>query len=1700
MALSFFGRKPGKASSFRLRKIRPRLELLEARLLLDTNPIVEENKLPGTPQSQWDILQAGDPSIQGFATDISVNHGDTVYFKINTPSLHYRLDVYRMGYYGGMGARQVATIDVNLPQAQTQPDPTIDAATGLMDYGTWSVSASWAVPATAVSGIYFAKLVREDGVDGTSHVFFVVRDDGGKSDLLYQTSDATWQAYNQYGGNSLYEGNGSVGRAYKVSYNRPFDDRSQPTGFGAFNWVFDAEYPMVRWLEANGYYVSYFTDVDSDRRGSELLNHKVFLSSGHDEYWSGGQRANVEAARNAGVNLAFFTGNESFWKTRWETSIDGSGTPYRTLVCYKESSANDKIDPLKDTWTGNWRDPRFSPPADGGRPENALSGNLFVVNDDSRPITVPSTYANLRFWRNTAVANLLPGQTATLANDTLGYEWDEDLDNGARPAGLFDLSSTTANADLLWKYGDTYSPGQATHSLTMYRAASGALVFAAGTIRWSWGLDGHHDGIPSTPDSSMQQATVNLFADMGVQPGSLQPGLVAATASTDTIAPTSTIASPLPGSLLGNGTSVTISGTARDSGGGVVAAVEVSTDGGVTWHPALGRNNWTFTWTPNGTGLTSIRSRAVDDSGNLETPVGEVKVSLNGPLTLWNSQPVPADVAVNDPNSIELGMKFRTDVAGWVFGVRFYKGPANTGTHQANLWTSTGDLLATATFSSESASGWQQVYFSKPVAINANTTYVVSYHTSAGTYSVDSGFFTSTITNGPLHGLQDGLDGGNGVYNYSASSVFPNLSFESSNYWVDVAFATAAVALTAPVPGTVLKGTVTVSANAVSPVGIRSVQFQLDGVNLGTAVPIAPYSLAWDTTKVADGAHTILAIATDVNGNTLSSASIAVQVNNALAPANLILDGSKTFQKIDGFGANLNATAWNDGKVIPALDTLLTVQGDNLFRVIIETVSGWEDTFNPDPYTNNAVYATPKFTNLWKEIAYLNSKNVPVMLNVMGYLPSWFGPNDTITTSNEDAWADMIASMVYYGVNVAKVKIDYLSPMNEQDVGNPEGPSVDQFQYVTLMDKLLAKLAAHGLGNIPLVGPDLANVDNLTSKYLPQVFGDPTLTRALKHVTFHDYFGKDGSVDSAIQNSGVAGLDWWVTEYAGGLYFDADQGVPIPDEWGFSEKTFQYLVQHLQNGASGATVYDGVDAFYQHHGAVNSWGQVAWDQTTNSYSIRKRLYANGQVFQFVKPGEVRVASSTTVPGLVQVAFTDPVTGRVTITGENTQDSEVVLSGSLTGGLSASSFQAYFTNATVGMDLKKQADVAVTKGTFTLTVPAHTIFTLNGLRTAPPKVATPVNFSLTEDGTLWQHDLAFDPAQPPDAAEAHWRRLSSGSFSSVSAVTDPNTGQSVVFAIVRSDHSLWVHDLTLDPTLPADALDAHWRQLSSGAFSSVSAAYDSSGANPGPVVFALLQGGSLWEHDLNFDPSAPAAALNAHWRLLSTGLFDSISAASDFKGSSAGAPAVFAILQGSGQLWEHDLNFDPGLPASTLNAHWRLLSSAAFDSISAASNTEGANLGAVVFGILKGDHSLWQHDLVFDPTLAADALNAHWRRLSSGAFASVSATIDQGSGNPVVFAILQGARSLWVHDLTFDADISAGVLDAHWRELSTAGFASVSASYEHSPTYSGPVVSGTLLDEELWLHDLTFDPTLPPDALNAHWRRLTSRAIIANSMA
>jgi methionine-rich copper-binding protein CopC len=690
------------------------------------------------------------------------------------------------------------------------------------------------VPASLVSGVYFARIYRTDGTSDANQIPFVVRNDASTSTILFGTNDETWEAYNDWGGYSLYTGNATdtlsrktnldPGRAEQVSYDRPFATRFD-TPYGQ-DYFFYAEFPTIEFLEENGYDVSYIDQgtVGGPSGASLLEQHKVYLKAGHDEYWTASEVANVTAARNAGVNLAFFTGNEIYWKTR--LAPDAAGEAGRTLITYKESLDSAITDPEgPSVWTGSWMDPRFSPPGDGGQPQNALTGQLWTVNAGTGAITVPAAYANLRLWRNTAVASLQPGQTATLAQQTLGYEWDEDADNGFRPPGEFDLSSTTMTApQVITDYQEDLSSQTVTHHLTEYRTASGALVFGAGTVQWSWGLNSNHDGTEVATSSIMQQATVNLLADMGnVQPTTLMSGLVQATPSTDTTAPTSTITSPAAGTSIANGSSVTITGTATDSGGGVVAGVEVSTDGGNTWHPVTTMDpaattvSWSYTWSATGSGPVTIESRATDDSGNIETPSDATSVTVNCPCGLYGQSYTPSVTSANDSSAYELGVKFTSSVNGWVAGIRFYKGSGNNGTHTGTLWSSTGTQLATGTFTNETASGWQTLTFATPVQITADTVYVVSYFDPDGHYADDPSQFYPGLTGSPdLRPLDSpplsavvatGASGGDGVYN-AGGHGFPTASFNGTGYGVDVIFditqptgAPPAITSVTPYPG-----------------------------------------------------------------------------------------------------------------------------------------------------------------------------------------------------------------------------------------------------------------------------------------------------------------------------------------------------------------------------------------------------------------------------------------------------------------------------------------------------------------------------------------------------------------------------------------------------------------------------------------------------------------------------------------------------------------------------------------------------------------------------------------------------------------------------------------------------------------------------------------------------------------------------------
>ncbi|HEX2908929.1 MAG TPA: N,N-dimethylformamidase beta subunit family domain-containing protein [Phototrophicaceae bacterium] len=473
------------------------------------NSVVAENCQAGT--DDWRIT-SDVFGIEGYVSLESVTAGDTLEFFVNTTAPAFDLYIYRSGYYGGLGGRLVETIE-NLAGVQQVPCD-VDAATGLITCSRWAASYRLTIPQEWVSGIYIGKLVRRDN-GGENQILFVVRDDERASDILYQMSTTTYQAYNGYGGKSIYNFNSGEcptvsenARAVKTSMNRPYGSMIG----SVFNPnIYDyVEYPLVHWLESQGYDVTYSTNLDTHRSGlpnakNALLSHKLFVSSGHDEYWTQEMRNAVTAARDAGVNLAFFSSNVAYWRIRLENDPI-TGKADSVMVGYKTTESG-QPDPVMAT--GTYRDP-----AGVNNPENELVGIQYMGDNGQIffPVRVTTEQGQDRIYRNTGLDAMPANTYINLGKNLVGWEWDQVVDNGHTPDGLTILAESPSYGAKLMDAGRYYDVSTNVSHITRYTAPSGATVFATGTNQFSWGL------AIVEPNPIIQQMVYNVFADMGIQP------------------------------------------------------------------------------------------------------------------------------------------------------------------------------------------------------------------------------------------------------------------------------------------------------------------------------------------------------------------------------------------------------------------------------------------------------------------------------------------------------------------------------------------------------------------------------------------------------------------------------------------------------------------------------------------------------------------------------------------------------------------------------------------------------------------------------------------------------------------------------------------------------------------------------------------------------------------------------------------------------------------------------------------------------------------------------------------------------------------------------------------------------------------------------------------------------------------------------
>jgi hypothetical protein len=450
------------------------------------NPIQAENALGGSEPASW--LQPAVPptSIEGWASEISVVPGDQVHLHVSTnEGYRYRVEIYRLGWYGSLGARLYLCLpSCGGDEVGHTYGPQVESGLIRAD---WPVSDTFTAPVTWVSGYYYALLRITDGGDDTGargYVPFVVRDPPTRhSQVLVQVPVNTWQAYNPWGGKSLYPFNSTdLAPAQRVSFDRPLAFTAQ----GPFDW----EYNLVRFLEREGYDVSYQTDLDTDARPDSLLEHRLVIVAGHDEYWTKALRDAFNAARNAGTNVAFTGSNAAYWQVRYENNR-------RTIVGYKESAPDPEPNPALRTIRFRSLTP--------SRPECALMGVMFLRLREHQSGPVDYTVTNVAptdpWFRNTGFN---PGDKVL---DVVGNEWDS-LPDPPPPAScvkpqfkvLFHFEGEPADADAV-----------------RYTATSGARVFAGGAQQLSWALDTFNltrFGRTLPADSRLQQFMRNALADL----------------------------------------------------------------------------------------------------------------------------------------------------------------------------------------------------------------------------------------------------------------------------------------------------------------------------------------------------------------------------------------------------------------------------------------------------------------------------------------------------------------------------------------------------------------------------------------------------------------------------------------------------------------------------------------------------------------------------------------------------------------------------------------------------------------------------------------------------------------------------------------------------------------------------------------------------------------------------------------------------------------------------------------------------------------------------------------------------------------------------------------------------------------------------------------------------------------------------------
>jgi hypothetical protein len=462
------------ACSGAVRSISPRPAAEPARPWRARVTTVSENSRPGT--DEWVIHHLGaDDEIMGYAGRASVAPGERFPLYVSTTADQFHLNAYRIGWYQGRGGREVW-------RSQTIRGAAQGAAR--VSSGTNTVSTDWD-PVLEVPtddwppGAYLLKLSAASG--GQRYVPITVRSPSCAGKVVLKSCVQTWQAYNMWGGFDLYKDAAGRydNRSLVVSLDRPYD-------LNGADMLLTYERNAIKLAEYLGLDLAYVTSMDIDADPRLLDGASALVSMGHDEYWTPAERANVTAARNSGVNLAFLGANAMFRRTRLQSSALGAS---REVVCYKSDYARDPMYGVHSGLvTSDWRD---GPDPD---PESSLIGTSY----EGYPVNAAFVVASPRSW-------VFEG-TGVSAGDAfpnlVGVEYDR-VDPGypvQRPIEVLSHSPLTCNGAA--SYGDS----------AYYTHPGGAGVFNSGTMRWVEALYGDQPhGIGGATPGFVRAVTTNLL-------------------------------------------------------------------------------------------------------------------------------------------------------------------------------------------------------------------------------------------------------------------------------------------------------------------------------------------------------------------------------------------------------------------------------------------------------------------------------------------------------------------------------------------------------------------------------------------------------------------------------------------------------------------------------------------------------------------------------------------------------------------------------------------------------------------------------------------------------------------------------------------------------------------------------------------------------------------------------------------------------------------------------------------------------------------------------------------------------------------------------------------------------------------------------------------------------------------------------------